>query len=63
MILGYLKVGVDSICVESYQSKLESSLEALICPACGFIELWAGSPKNLSHHNISDTELKDILGK
>lgn len=63
MISGYLKAGIDSIYVKSFQSKLESTLEALICPACGVVELQAGSPKNLSYHDISDTELKNILGK
>ena len=63
MISGYLKVGLEGINVNSHQSKLNSSLEALICLACGFVELWAGSPKNLSYHDLSNEELKDILGK
>ena len=62
MISGYLKVGIESISVESYQSNFNSALQTLICPACGFIELWAGSPKNLGQHHRTDKELKNILG-
>lgn len=54
MINGHLKDPVNAIIVESLCSLETSTLEALICPACGHIELQATHPEDLARHDISD---------
>jgi hypothetical protein len=57
MIQGSLKGPVETIHIESVQSLEDSPLQALICCACGHVELQATCPDRLAHHDISDEEL------
>jgi len=63
MIQGCLRGGGDVVYIKSLQSLEASSLQALICPACGHVELQAAHPEHLARHDISDEELDALLGK
>lgn len=60
MLYGRLKGPVETIHVESLCSLEDSTLEALICPACGHVELHAAHPEQLCHKDISDEEWNHI---
>lgn len=63
MIQGYLEGPMDTIHIESLQSLKGSPLQALICPACGHVELQATYPEDLARHDISDEELGALSGE
>jgi len=63
MIRGYLKAEGDIVHVYSLQSLRDSVLHAMICPKCGYVELQAESPKDLTHRDFSAKEIKDIFGE
>lgn len=56
VIIGHLKDPVEPIIVESVCSLETSTLEALICPNCGHVELQATHPEDLARHDISEDE-------
>lgn len=60
MLDGYLTGPVELVHIESLQSLFGSSLRALICPVCAYIELRAERLENLVRKDISDEELADI---
>jgi hypothetical protein len=60
MIGGYLKVPVDTVFINSWQSCKSSNLQAQICPVCGHVELQATCPQDLARHDISDEELEAL---
>lgn len=60
MLYGRLKGPVETIHVESLRSLEDCVLEALICPACGHVELHAAQPERLDHKDISDDEWNHI---
>jgi ribosomal protein S27AE len=60
MIPGRLKVPMNQVYVVSYESMDNCSLEALICPECGHVELQAIHPEKLSCHDNADPE-KEII--
>ncbi len=57
MIRGMLRGPVETIHVESLQSLEDSSLQAMICPDCGCVELQAANPEKLARHDLSDEEI------
>jgi hypothetical protein len=57
MIAGILKDPANVIHIESLCSLERSSLEAWICPECGYVELRVPHPKSLARHDISDEDL------
>lgn len=59
LIDGYLTGPVEFIHVASMQSLEPSSLQALVCPRCGHIELRAEEPHKLTDEDISEDELPE----
>jgi predicted RNA-binding Zn-ribbon protein involved in translation (DUF1610 family) len=59
MVPGYLRASGDKVYIQSEQSLEDSSLQALICPDCGYVELQATCPEALAQHHFSDEELGD----
>jgi hypothetical protein len=57
MIAGQLRESAKAIHIESLCSMESSSLDAWICPACGYVELYATHPEDLARHDISDEDL------
>ncbi len=57
MVRGNLRSAADVIYVTSFQSLKSCSLRALICPACGYVELQATDPEKLTRHDFSNEEL------
>jgi hypothetical protein len=57
MVQGTLRGLGETIHVETLQSLEDSPLRALICLACGHVELQAIRPENLTRHDITDEEL------
>lgn len=57
MLDGYLTDPADTIRIQTMQSFEGSSLQARVCPNCGFVELWADTPDLLRREDISDEEL------
>jgi hypothetical protein len=59
MVLGYLASSGERIFIQSDQSLDDSSLQALICTDCGYVELQAVCPEVLSRHDLSDQAADD----
>jgi hypothetical protein len=57
MLPGCLRVGGDSVYMNKQNSRENISVDALFCPACGFIEFWADLPKNLRHNDNSNRRI------
>lgn len=63
MVPGCLQAAVEIVHVGSLQSLEDSPLEALICLACGHVELQATCPENLVRQDISEEKLDWLLGE
>jgi len=57
MIQGYLRGPLDTVYIESVRSLEGSPLQALIYPACGYVQLQAARPEDLARRDISNEEL------
>ena len=60
LIVGKLKGPVDTIHIESQKSLDQSLLQALICLACGHVELHASNPEKLDREDITKEDLDCI---
>ena len=63
MIRGCLRDSLDVVYIEAWQSPKGSSLQALICPDCGHVELQATHPEYLARCDVSQEELDDLFGE
>jgi hypothetical protein len=57
MLIGRLKGPVNVVHVESLHSLEHCSLQAWICPACGYVELKASRPQDLARNDVPDEDL------